>query len=72
MYFWLMLLLLLFYFRLLNNSYSAILRESYSFPDFNSESMPESVVFVSLFFSFEILAFISFSLILELFICLIK
>ena len=62
-----MLLLLLFYFRLLNNPHNTILRKGYSFPDSNSESMPELMVFIF----FKILAFTSFFLTLELFTCLI-
>ena len=58
-----MLLLLLFYFRFLNNPYNAILRKGYSFPDSNSESMPKSVVFIS----FKIFVFASFFPTLELF-----
>ena len=49
-----MLLPLLFYFRLFNNPYSVILREGYSFPDFNSEFISEFVMFTSFFFTFEL------------------
>ena len=55
MNFWFVLLPLLFYFRLLNNPYNVILRKGYSFPDFNSESMPEFVVFTSFFSTFKYL-----------------
>ena len=49
-----MFLPLLFYFRLFNNPYIAILREGYFFPDSNSEFMSEFAVFTSFFFTFEL------------------